>query len=53
MKSWNTTISGLAVIAGLILTHFYPEHEKLVASCMAAAVAYGLISAKDDRKSRK
>lgn len=51
MKSWRTNISGLAILAGIAVAHFWPEHEELVAKLMAAAVAYGLISARDNKVS--
>lgn len=49
MKSWRTNITGLAVLAGVVVSHFWPEHSDLVNKLMAAAVGLGLMSARDNK----
>jgi len=49
MKSWKTSLSGIAVLAGIAVSHFFPEHAGFVNKLMAAAVALGLISARDNK----
>lgn len=49
MKSWRTNLSAVAVIIGIVINHFWPEHGDLVNKIMAAAVAYGLLAARDNR----
>lgn len=51
MKSWRTLLSGLAVMAGIVVSHFWPEHAVLVTKLTAAAIGLGLMSARDHKVS--
>ena len=51
MKSWKTTFTGIVVVAGIIVAHYWPDHTELVANLTTALVGLGLIAARDNNVS--
>lgn len=48
MKSWKTTLSGVAALAALAVKHFWPQYAPLADQAMTVAVAGGLLAARDN-----
>jgi hypothetical protein len=48
MKSWKTTLTGVAAIAATIATAIWPDHAENITKLAAALVGLGLISARDN-----
>ena len=51
LVNWKTTLAGLIGLAGVIVPAVAPEYAPVVAKISAAAVAAGLIVARDAAKS--
>ena len=47
-KSWKTTITGIVVLGGILISYIWPEHSGIVTTLTAAATGLGLLSARDN-----
>mgnify|MGYP005989435849 CR=1 FL=1 len=48
MKSWKTTLTGIAAIVATAVAHFFPEHTETVVSITGVLVGLGFIAARDN-----
>lgn len=47
-RSWRTTLAGLITAAGIIVRNFWPQHAGAFDVIIAAAIAGGFLSARDN-----
>ena len=47
-RSWRTSLAGLITAAGIIVRNFWPQHAAAFDVIIAAAIAGGFLSARDN-----
>tara|TARA_R110002110_G_scaffold262360_3_gene478165 strand:+ start:715 stop:897 length:183 start_codon:yes stop_codon:yes gene_type:complete len=51
LKSWKTTLTGVVLIAGILISTYWPEQTEVVTKITGVLVGLGFIAARDNNVS--